>query len=440
MTGKKRRSLFDSLRWVLMVAQRFARVDRKGRSAVTSFLATAGICFGVMALIVVVSVMNGFQMEFKDAILELSSYHIRVTNLASGNLPEFYDFCGGSKEIVSVVPFSEAQGLVVGNSGAQNAALIRAVPKNICEMDSGFADEINIIAGQFDLAKPGSIVLGSALASSLSVRVGGTVNLLALSGSSDVQLLSQNRKFTVTGIFRSGFSDINSAYSFISADDGIVEFGRGAETVYGLKIRHENSERALRSVGAEIERRFSLAKAESWQSFNRSYFSVLRVEKNMLMFFVFLIFVVVGINIYNGMNRLVFERQAEISVFAALGAPSWEIKTLFIMRGFLTGAIGATSGLALGILISINSGVVFELVSSVMYWVQYFFVMIVSPDMAAFVRENPMYRVYASIPARMLFHEIFLITLFGFFAPLVASYLASRKVLSMTVSEVLHNE
>lgn len=435
-----KRSFFDSLRWIEMVASRFARVDRQGRSAVTSFLATAGICFGVMALIVVVSVMNGFQMGFKDAIMELSSYHVRVTKLAEDNVAAFAEFCDGEKEVVCAVPFSEAQGLMAGNYASQSAAIIRAVPKNICETDLGFAREINIVAGKFDLSAPGSIVLGSALASSLSVRVGGTVNMLALSGGSDVALLSQNRKYTVTGVFRSGYSDINASYAFISADDGVVEFGSSAAVTYGIKIRHQSSERALRVLCAKITDAFPGASIESWQSYNRSFFGVLRVEKNVLMLFVFLIFVVVGINIYNGMNRLVFERQTEISVFAALGAPAREIKMLFVWRGFLTGAIGGASGLALGLLLSVNSGAVFQIASSVMYWAQYFLIMIMQPEQAIFLRENPMYQVYASIPARVVPSEIFLITLFGFFAPLAASYLASRKVLAMTVSEVLRNE
>ena len=72
--------LFSKLKWINTVSRRFARVDRKGRSAVTSFLATLGICFGVMTLIAVMSVMNGFQMNFIDAIMEVSSYHIRAEN------------------------------------------------------------------------------------------------------------------------------------------------------------------------------------------------------------------------------------------------------------------------------------------------------------------------------------------------------------------------
>lgn len=437
---KYTRSLVSRFSWIGLVVNRFARVDRRGRSAVTSALATVGICFGVMTLIVVVSVMNGFQMGFKDAIMELSSYHIRVSNISEGDEAALGDILKKEKDVVSVTPFYEAQGLMAGNYGEQNAAVIRAVPVNVCDTDKGFAREIKVVAGKFDLTESGSIVLGASLASSLSVRVGGTVNLLALSGGSDVQLFSQNRNYTVKGIFRSAYSDINSGYAFINFDDGLREFGRGAELISGIKIRHANSVRSMKHLKNQIISHFADAEVESWQSYNRSFFGVLRVEKNMLMLFVFLIFVVVSINIYNGMNRLVFERQTEISVFAALGATKNEIKTIFVARGFLTGAAGAGGGILLGLLLSANSGAVFRLVSGAMYWVQYFFMMIVNPSSAAFLRENPMYYIYASIPARIIPHEVFLITLFGFFAPLAASCLASRKVLSMTVAEVLHDE
>lgn len=438
--NRKRRTLVDKLRWTGMVANRFARVDRNGRSAVTSFLATAGICFGVMALIVVVSVMNGFQMSFKDAIMEVTSYHIRVTKIDQADEDKFLEICSNNSEIISVTPFREAQGLIAGMNGSQSASIIRSVPEDICETDLGFAREISVVAGKFDLSEKRSIVLGASLASSLSVRVGGSVNLLALSGGSDVALLSQDREYTVTGIFRSGYSDINSTYAFINADDGNGEFGSSVDTVYGIKIFHENSDRMIRSVSAKIISQLPDARIESWQSYNRSFFGVLRIEKNILLLFVFLIFVVVAINIYNGMNRLVFERRAEISIFSAIGAPAKEIESLFIVRGFLTGAIGSAAGLVLGLFLSVNSGSVFKFASWIMYSVEYFFMMIINPSYAVFIRENPMYHVYASIPARAVPFEIFLITLFGFFAPLIASFLASRKILSMKISEVLHYE
>ncbi|MBQ9238375.1 MAG: ABC transporter permease [Treponema sp.] len=434
---QSRRSFFQKLMWLIPVTQRFSRVDRDGRSAATSFLASLGICCGVMALIVVVSIMNGFQMGFKDAIMELSSYHVRVQLPATADRDDFFAWCASERAVVSVTPFSDAQGLIAGAHDSPQAAIIRALPADVCERDAGFAREMHVISGTFDLTDSAGIVLGNRLAELLSVRVGQRVNLLALSGAQDVSLLSGNRNYLVTGIFRSGYADINAGYAFISDAGAATTFGAGAEWTYGIKLR---SPTAHRMLTAAIQRAFPQAHVESWQSYNRSFFGVLQMEKNILLLFVLLIFVVVGVNIYNGMNRLVFERRTEISIFSALGAPAREIKMLFILRGFFTGIAGAGAGLVFGLLLSVQSAAVFLCASKIIYGIEYFFTFLIRPEYADFVRVNSMYAVYASIPARIIPQEVFFITLFGVCAPLVASYLASRAVLSLPVAEVLHDE
>ena len=211
--------------WILFVSRRFSRVDRKGRSAVTSFLASLGICFGIMTLIVVMSVMNGFQMEFKDAIMELSSYHVQVTGVDDATVEmQFTAWCNAEHDILAASPFYEAQSFMVTDRGKQSAALIRAVPENICDVDSGFAREMHMLAGSFSLHDDDAIVLGSDLARALSVRTGDVVTLLALSGGSDVELLSRDRQFRVAGVFRCGYADINASYAFINFASGQKNF------------------------------------------------------------------------------------------------------------------------------------------------------------------------------------------------------------------------
>ena len=155
---------------------------------------------------------------------------------------------------------------------------------------------------------------------------------------------------------------------------------------------------------------------------------------------VFMIFVVVGVNIFNGMRRMVFERRSEIAVLSALGGRKRQVQLIFILRGLLTGLGGAIPGLLLGMLLCVQMDVIFSLIAKMSYWIQYLFTMATNPAMAMFVRENTMYQVYASIPARMFPAEITFITIFGVFSALAASWVASRKVLAMTLSEVLHDE
>ena len=437
MSRKKTFSFRWSFRWIFDVSRRFASVDRKSRSSATSFLAVLVICFGVMSLVTVVSVMNGFQMSFVNAIMELSSFHIRVSNLESQAEADFLDSCADSKEIRCVSPFYESQALLVGNKSKESAGIIRGVDARTCEFDEGFAREIKIVSGTFDLSSADSIVLGSYLAQSLGVTTGNTVNLLALSGGKDVELLSQNRQFKVTGIFECGYYDINQGYAFVSLEAARMYFGEDAPVFYGIKIRRPQNDGF---VSAAIKSRFPDAAVQSWREYNRTFFGALRVEKNILMLLVFLIFVVVAVNIYNGMRRLVFERSQEIAALSAVGGTSFQIKAIFVVRGFLTGAAGTVIGIVLGIFISLNIRSVFLGVSHCLYWLELFFTSVFSPENAAFVTENQMYAIYASIPARIIPSEVLLISLFGVLSPLLASALASRSVLKLKIAEVLHNE
>ena len=426
------------MNWIFFVSRRFAKVDRSGRSAVTGFLASLSICFGVMTLIVTVSVMNGFQMGFIDSIMEISSAHIRVTAPQDFDQQAFEQQCFRPElGVVAVEPMYEAQSLLASSTGHQAASLIRAVSPDIIYTDAGFNREVKMISGDFDVSRPGYIVLGSQLARQLGLRVGSTVNMLALSGGSDVDLISDNRVFVVSGIFSCGYAEINNSYSFISLDAGQQFFGKDATKLFALKLA--DSEKDMQVI-YQLEKALPGLQTESWRSYNRSFFGALKVEKNLLMMLVFMIFVVVGVNIFNGMRRMVFERRSEIAVLSALGGRKRQVQLIFILRGLLTGLGGAIPGLLLGMLMCVQMDVIFSLIAKMSYWIQYLFTMATNPAMAMFVRENTMYQVYASIPARMFPAEITFITIFGVFSALAASWVASRKVLAMTLSEVLHDE
>ena len=438
---KMNKGITKSLFWVTAVSRRFARVDRKGRSAVTSVLATLGICFGVMTLTVVMSVMNGFQMSFIDAILEVSSYHIRVTDLPSEKEKTLKEFCNKEKRIRACLPFYDAQALMTGEKGGAVAVNVRAAGSEIYSEDEGFKKQLKIVSGKFDLSDSESIVLGSTLARNLGVRTGSTVNLLVMSGGSDVELFSQDRLFTVKGIFTTGYGEINNSCAFVANEAAQKYFGNSAKKIWGIKLsRYDDDLRVQNSLTRFLNSDSDKVTVSSWRSFNRTFFGALRIEKNILMLLVALIFVVVAINIYNGMRRLVFERRSEIAVLSALGARKNEIKSIFIMRGFITGAAGAITGVILGLIISLNTDLIFTAAAKLMYIAQYIFTAIIDRANLAYVQVNSSYTLYASIPARIFPGEVTAITLFGIISPLAASWAASRNVLKMTVSEVLHYE
>lgn len=426
-----------NLKWIYYITKRFSRVDGKTRSAVTSVMPALGIGFGVMALIVVMAVMNGFQRGSIDALLEISSYHIRVTPSDIFNKENFLTKAKDVNNVKSVYPFYEAQGLVVGRHGSQSAALFRAVPDNIKEIDSGFNKEVKMYLGDFDLSLDNSIVLGWKLAENLNVRPGDKINILALSGGSDVDLFSDNREFLVTGIFSCGYSEINNLFAFVPLKVGETLFGKDAQIIYGIKVLNTDNEMPVIQNLINID---SNGKYESWRSFNKTFYGALRIEKNVLMLMVVLIFIVVGVNIFNGMRRMVYERREEICVLSALGGSQKNIQKIFILRGFIIGISGALPGLLLGLLLSVRIDAVFTLIANVTYYAQYIFTKIFSPSNLAYVRQNSVYLFYARIPARPFFSEAVFITLFGIFSAIFSAWIASKKTLNLKIAEVLRDE
>ncbi len=428
--------------WMIFVLNRFARVDRQGKNSITLHLSSLGIAFGVMTLIVVMAVMNGFQLGYIESILEISSYHARIESSSLENAHKIENLVSENKRVRSVSPFYEAQALVVGKSSRQQASMLRFVPDDIIEKDTGFASELSIIAGKFDIEK-GKTVIGSSLARSLGVSVGDTINILAMSGSTNVDLFSDSREFKISGIFSSDYAEINSAFMFFSLETAFQILGSDIIPLYGVKIINSEMDTIfLAEIRTLLQQENMLEHVtlESWRSYNRAFFGALRVEKILLMILVFMIFIVVGVNIFNSMRRMVFERREEIAVLTALGSTSRNIQAIFIFRGLFIGLTGALTGLLLGILISQNMDTVFIIISRITYYVQYFFTLIFNASNVYLVTENPMFSFYAQIPTRMDVSETVSITLFGLLSALCASWVASRKILKLFAAEVLRYE
>ena len=434
----------NNLSWIYYIAKRFSIVDLKGAGAWTARLSTLGICFGVMTLIIVVSVMNGFQSEFIDAIMEVSSYHARV-QAPDGNNAALQNFLSQNENVLLASEFVESESLASSASGKQSALLVRGIDAAALQIDKGFARELKIIRGVFDLQKKykrdgaelAPIVLGSSLARALDVRVGDLVSLYSIASNRPLlESFSKPKAFVVQAIFRTGYAEINASCAFVEKSCA-KEFFEQSPLVLGVKLKNPSRDALLQS---QLLEKFPDADFLSWRDFNRSFFGALKIEKNMLMLLVVLIFVVVAINIFNSMRRMVYERRFEISTLSALGGQISSIKNIFIMRGFLTGVRGSLPGLALGMFFCVNIKKVFAVLSASIFYVQSAFAMFFAPELLATMAQNPMFSVYGNIPARMRAPEICFITLFGILSAVVSSCAASREVLGTSISEVLHDE
>jgi lipoprotein-releasing system permease protein len=444
------------VRWIGFVASRY--VSRKRRNSPSLILAVLGIATGVLALTVILAVMNGFQLGFIESILEIASYHIRVEDptpeavepKGPSSLQEAISLINDLPGMGSVTPLREFHGLVRGNRGGPQVALIRGLPPDVLEQDQGMAEKLVFEAGAFDLRLNNSILLGAELARLLSVRLGDDVTLVSVTG-----LLGDDPEgsgpgadsFTVRGIFRSGFYEYDLGWGFINLDTAEA-LGAGA-LFLGVKLKNRWQDTRVLGLIRSVLTASLPGEApvlSTWRSYNRAFFGALRTEKLLMFVVVGLIFIVVGLNIFQAQRRMVLERREEIGLFRALGAGDRAVRLVFVWDGFIIGFTGAGLGMGLGLLIASHISQCFSAleagVNGILGLLNSLIAVFMghSPALGEFAVFSPAIFYIKEIPSRIIPHEVFLIYLFGFLSALLAAWFASGKVSRTRPAEVLRYE
>jgi lipoprotein-releasing system permease protein len=450
--------------WIGFVASRYVRRGR--RNSPSPVLSVLGIATGVLALIVILAVMNGFQLGFIESIIEISSYHLRAENFPPEKTGLLEDRLRETSGLVSVVPFREFQGLARGRRNTQHGILVRCLPPDALARDPAMAAKLEIEAGSFDLAGTDSILLGVELARSLQLRLGDKLTLLSIpglfrvsdeeaapagdlavnpSGNPEDEDSGRVNEFTVTGIFRSGFYEYDMGWGFINLEVGRKLAGEGLSL--GIKLRDRWQDRSALSA---IERSFSGGAGEdfgdlvfsAWRDYNRAFFGALRTEKLFMFILVGLIFVVVGLNIFQAQRRTVLERREEIGLLRAVGGADKAVRLVFVCDGLIIGLAGAGAGLVLGLLVASHISFFFTLIERAVNGI----IGVVNAltgslsgqgDFAVF---SPAVFYIKEIPSRIIIREVVLVFMFGFLSALFAAWFASGQVSKMKPAEVLRDE
>jgi lipoprotein-releasing system permease protein len=428
--------------WIGFVASRY--VGRNRGNSPSPVFAILGIATGVLALTVIIAVMNGFQLGFIESILEISSYHVRVSGLPPDKADLLADLLteGEIPGLRAAVPFCEFQALIRGSRGSQRGLLIRALPPEALEKDQGMASRLEFEAGAFNLEGGRSILLGTELARSLGVRLGDRITLFSVDDIFGGE--AELNAFTVTGTFRTGYYDYDMALGFVNLEAGLEL--SGGEVVLGLKIRNRwQDSAAMTALGAFISRSPLSPEAprlSSWRDYNRAFFGALRTEKLCMFILVGLIFIVVGLNIFQGQRRAVLERREEIGLLRAVGAGDLSVRLVFVWDGFLIGLSGAGAGAILGLLIAGNIpfffGAVEGFINRCRDIINYLFGSL--SGTGDFTVFSPAVFYIREIPSRIIPGEVFLIFMFGFLSALAAAWFASGRASRIKPAEVLRDE
>jgi lipoprotein-releasing system permease protein len=321
--------------------------------------------------------------------------------------------------------------------------VIRGLPPDALQKDSGMAAKLEFEAGSFDLEQDHAILLGAELARALSARLGDEISLFSVTGlfaggdAPGEDGSASVNTFTVTGIFRSGFYEYDLGWGFINLERARAL--AGPELSMGIKLRDRWQDRQALGL---IEKALAgeNSKISTWRDYNRAFFGALRTEKLFMFLLVGLIFIVVGLNIFQAQRRAVLERREEIGLLRAVGGGDTAVRLVFVWDGLIIGFCGATAGLILGLLVASNIPFFFTLMETVVN----LFVRIINFFSGSFFGEfalfSPTVFYIKEIPSRVIPHEVFLIFMFGFLSALLAAWFASGKVTRTKPAEVLRYE
>ncbi|MDR2588980.1 MAG: ABC transporter permease [Spirochaetales bacterium] len=423
--------------WVFLVAGRYFKTRRKEKGNAASILSAAGIAVGVMTLIAVLSVMNGFQLTTIEAILELNSYHLRLSR-EKPLLAQEEKLLRSIPGVRAVFPFAEIQTLVRGVSSDNTICVLRALPEDIMHKDPSLAGMLGMVQGDFDLS--GGLILGAELARRLRVRTGDYVSLLNLSGGDFSGLKPENLSFRVAGTFRCGYYEYDLGWGFISLANAQSLLSPADEIVTGIKLDDHFDDRSLMRQAREAVG--GQPRLVSWREYNKAIFGALRVEKIMMMVLIGLIFVVVAGNIYQSLRRSVYERTEEIGVLKALGAAPFSIRLIFILEGAFIGFAGCLAGQLLGFLAAGRVNEIFAIAETLVNGAAGLLNMLLRPwfpqsQGQAVSFFSPAYFYLTEVPSKIYWGEALFIYAFAMLSTTLAAYFASGRVASIKPAEVL---
>ena len=357
------------LPYELWIGARYAGLSRlrgrRGRrDGFVSFVAAtsmAGIALGVAALIVVLSVMNGFQKEVRDRMLSVLP-HIEVYALgvdAERTLTRAADLIAAAKKSPAVLagaPFVSAQGMVMRGQelrGVQVRGIDPVVEKNVSEVGE------QMVTGQLTELKSGDfgIVLGQELADLLSVRVGQTVMMLAPAANiSPAGFSPRMRQFTLVGTFRSGHYEYDSSLAFVNVSDAAKLFRDSG--MAGVRLRVNDMYRAPEIAQSLIPLLPTTVAVADWSRNNRTWFAAVQTEKRMMFLILTLIVAVAAFNLLSSLVMAVKDKQSDIAILRSFGSTPGEIAWIFLVQGSLIGLIGTALGVAGGSAIALNIDVI----------------------------------------------------------------------------------
>jgi len=347
------------VQYELLVGLRYTRAKRRNHFiSFISLTSMLGIALGVAALIVVLSVMNGFQKEVRARILGVVA-HVQITE-AENRLADWRAVAreaAGNPAVTAAAPFVNAQGMLMLGASVRGVVVRGIVP----ELEQKVAEiGLRMVEGKLESLAPGEygIVLGAELARALGARVGDKVTLIAPQGLvTPAGILPRLKQFTVTGIFEIGMFEYDSTLALIHLADAQKLYGMG-EDASGVRLKLKDlfqSREVTRDLFTRLRGDLYIS---DWTRSHANYFRAVQIEKTMMFIILLLIVAVAAFNIVSTLVMAVTDKQPDIAILRTLGASPGGIMKIFVVQGALIGVIGTLLGVAGGVVLALNIDVV----------------------------------------------------------------------------------
>ncbi len=346
----------------LLLGWRYTRAGRATRrNGFISFISGVsmlGIALGVAALIIVLSVMNGFQKEVRDRMLGVVA-HVEVFAPGGAPLADVERTVAEARQhpqVLGATPFVAAQALLARGEdmkGVQVRGIDPAREPQVTDLASALRPEVlqGLQPGRF------GIVLGGELARQMGVRSGDAVTLIAPSGQvTPAGVVPRIRQMEVVGLFDSGHYEYDATLVMLHIDDAARIFRLEGPTGVRLKLRDLHQ---AREVADELMVRLSdRVVVRDWTRQNRTWFAAVQLEKRMMFIILTLIVSVAAFNLVSTLVMTVTDKRADIAILRTLGASPASVMGIFVVQGAMVGVIGTLSGLLLGLGVAFNIDVI----------------------------------------------------------------------------------
>jgi lipoprotein-releasing system permease protein len=414
-----------ALPYELLIGLRYTRAKRRNHFiSFISMISMLGIGLGVAALIVVLSVMNGFQKELRTRILGVAS-HIQITGI-SGELtgwPEIAAQAKQHKEVRESAPFVQSQAMFAVDGGVKGS-LVRGI---LPDHEDRVADfRRTITSGNLDDLRPGEfgVVLGADLARSLRVFTGDKVTLIAPQGTvTPAGVVPRLKSFKVVGIFEVGMYEYDSGLALIHLQDA-QKLYQMDDRVTGVRLKVDDLFQAPR-IARELSRYINAdAYLSDWTKSHANFFRAVQIEKNMMFIILSLIVAVAAFNLVSTLVMAVTDKQADIAILRTLGARPRSIMAVFVVQGALVGFIGLGLGIVGGVLLALNIDVVVPFIERMLG--------------VHFLSKEVYY--ISDLPSDLQWGDVWGVTLIAFVLALLATLYPSWRASRVNPAEALRYE